>query len=321
MNQLPLFDPQFDASDEFALDVERGFNQPEKTIPCKYLYDDVGSALFDAITHLQEYPCTRGEKRLLRDYSEDIFAYLGVRPHVVELGGGSGDKALLLLSSAAQQNLHYHNVDISQSAVALSGSRMSALSNVIFHGHCADFLTGLRAVMRGRRQTTMTMFLGSSIGNFSAPESTVFLAAIRAEMQPGDLLLLGTDLVKPVLRLLSAYDDPRGVTSAFNKNILSRINHEHSANFDLSRFAHEARWNPQEQCIEMHLRSLCDQVVRISRINMLCAFTEGETIRTERSYKYRAERIDTWLTESGWVLLEQWIDAESQFALNLARAI
>lgn len=315
---------RFDHIDNaFADAVKAGLSAEPKTLSCKYFYDGVGSALFDAITYLQEYGCARGEKRLLSQHSRSILQTAGSRPHVVELGGGTGDKALLLLSAASQKTVRYHNVDISEMAVNQSANVLKGFANVRFHGHVADFNVGLEQAAKMRmvlEERVLVLFLGSSIGNFSAVDSVEFLQQVRGRLRSGDLLLLGTDLVKPPDRLIAAYDDPQGVTAAFNKNLLARINHELGGNFDLTKFAHEARWNEDRECVEMLLRSLADQTVRISKAQLICRVADGETILSERSHKYRAENIGDWLQSAGWSLLEQWIDVESQFALNLAKA-
>jgi uncharacterized SAM-dependent methyltransferase len=181
-----------------------------------------------------------------------------------------------------------------------------------------DFFSGLKDAVRDRKGKVMVMFMGSSIGNFNSDDAQQFLRSVKAELKTGDQLLLGTDLVKPREQLLLAYDDPQGVTSAFNKNLLARLNHSLGANFDLKNFEHEARWNEEQECVEMHLRCLSDHVVRIVKLQSIFRFSKDETIRTERSHKYRAENVDGWLCESGWTLKNQWIDHESLFALNLA---
>ncbi len=319
MNELPIFQPFVSGSD-LGAEVLAGLMSNPKTLPCKYLYDGVGSSLFEAITHLREYACSRGEKALLEAHRSQIMGAVGGAPEFVELGGGTGEKAFLLLSTATQTGIRYHNLDISETALDISANVIKSLDNVTFYGHAGEFFEGLPVALRNRRGPVTVLFLGSSIGNFTVSESNKFLTDLRSNLERGDFLLLGTDLEKPVDRLVMAYDDPQGVTSAFNKNLLARINYELSANFDLSKFAHEARWNQPDGCIEMHLRSLVDQAVRISRLKLICSFSEGETIRTERSHKYRGGIIGGWLSSAGWELSEQWIDQPSLFALNLACA-
>lgn len=315
MQHSAVYTDRSEGETEFERDVRQGLTATRKMLPCKYLYDEVGSALFDTITKLREYGCTRAEMRLLKRHRSAI---LKDTDEVIELGCGSGEKAAALLFDI-DRRIDYHAIDISPAAINCAEWRLQPASTVSFHAHIADYLSGLKTISK-RKPLSTIMFLGSSIGNFTRDDSVAFLKSIRSESRAGDRLLLGTDLIKPITSLTQAYDDPAGVTSAFNKNLLARINSELGANFDLSKFAHEARWNEGDKSIEMQLRSLADQTVRISRLGLIVRFADGETILTERCHKYESDEIKSWLKLAGWDLVNQWVDHEALFALNLAVA-
>ncbi len=212
-----------------------------------------------------------------------------------------------------------HLIDISADALELSERTLGALEHVSVVGHRATYEEGLRhaASQRPPVGTMLVLFLGSNIGNFDRPAADEFLAGIRGSLRPGDALLLGADLVKPESELLLAYDDPLGVTAAFNKNLLARMNTELLADFDLSAFAHRAVWNPLESRVEMHLVSLADQTVRIPRADCKVELARGEPIWTESSYKYDADEIVRMGAAAGFRLHEQWIEPDAGFALTL----
>jgi dimethylhistidine N-methyltransferase len=305
----------------FAADVLAGLSAPQKYIPSQYLWDEIGSALFEAITCLREYKCTRAELRILARCAGEIKELAQTTPLVVELGGGNGAKAARLL--AAWQNadgpVQFHNIDISRAAIEQSSLTLAALSHVKFCGHVCDLHAGYwqAAAARQKEQKMLVLFLGSSIGNYDRAQALAFLQMIRQGMRAGDLLLLGTDLVKPLEQLKAAYDDPQGVTAAFNKNILARINYELGANFNLKRFRHRVRWHSSQRRLEMHLVSSADQLVTIAAARARVAFRRGESIHTENSHKYLPDEIGAWLAPIGLRLSRQWIDREALFATNL----
>jgi L-histidine Nalpha-methyltransferase len=307
---------------DFALDVARGLSAQRKFIPSKYLYDPVGSALFEAICLLREYKCTRGETRLLQRYGARIREYLPPNTVAVELGGGNGSKALVLLTQVSDRRpiTEYHNIDISNTALQASKQTLFALPHVAVFTHQTSFLSGLSDITGARLQSNplLVMFLGSSIGNCNRAEASQLLTAIRGRLRAGDYFLLGTDLVKPKDHLISAYDDPQGVTAAFNKNVLARMNAQLGADFNLSYFRHEVLWNADLSRVEMHLASTLNQQVEITRSAMLAKFTKNESIRTETSYKYRLEEIGPWLNQCGFDVVSQWSDIPSSFATTLA---
>jgi L-histidine Nalpha-methyltransferase len=313
--------PEPDVESQFARDVRAGLGESgQKWIPCKYFYDAVGSALFEAISVLPEYGLTRADERILRRYAGEIAAAVSPPLVVAELGSGSGRKTRLILEALARrQPTTYHPIEISAAALALAERELNHLDGVSVRGFEAEYLDGLAraATKRSRNQRLLVLFLGSSIGNFNRNEDCEFLVRIRTLLRPGDTLLLGTDLVKPVSQVLPAYDDPAGVTAAFNLNLLGRINRELGGNFDLHRFAHEALYDDKERRVEMHLRARDTHEVRIEKAGLDVHFDRGETIWTESSYKYRLEDIVQMAAASSFRTVRQWVDEEWPFAENL----
>jgi len=311
---------------EFAADVARDLALVQKQLQSKYLYDALGSSLFEAICRLPWYRITRSETELLARYAGSIVAALGeAEGTIVELGCGSGEKIVLLAEALERRgaSARVHLIDISSQALEQSEQRLHRLRHVSVVGHWSTYEEGLRTAVAARRagSTMLVLLLGSNIGNFDQPAAAQFLGRIRAVLDPGDLLLLGADLVKPEAELLMAYDDPLGVTAAFNRNLLVRINRELGADFDLAAFDHQAVWNRGERRIEMHLVSRRDQRVRIAAAATTVAFARGDRIWTESSYKYEPDRIVEMCAEAGFATRDQWIDARARFALTLVGAI
>ncbi len=306
---------------EFAADVRESLTKPgQRELPSKYLYDEVGSALFETICVLPEYGLTRADARLLEKYAGEIVGKLPSPIQVAELGSGSGKKTRWILEAlSGRQMTYYYPIEISPSALAACAKELGQIDLVSVVGHEKPYLEGLRAVAdgRGERDHLLVLFLGSTIGNFDRDAGDAFLREMRAILQPGDALLLGTDLEKSVELQLLAYDDPAGVTAAFNLNLLARINRELGADFDLSCFRHEARWNRMERRIEMHLRSTCRQTVHVPDASLRLMLDEDETIWTESSHKYQAEEIPSMAARTGFRCEGQWIDREWPFAQNL----
>ncbi|MGD0414583.1 MAG: L-histidine N(alpha)-methyltransferase [Terriglobales bacterium] len=308
------------AAYEFAADVRAGLTRPgQKELPSKYLYDDVGSALFEVISHLPEYGLTRADERLLRRHACEIVDRLD-SVAVAELGSGSGKKTRWILEALSRRGrTFYYPVEISRSALARCERELSDIDSISIVGFEREYLDGLLEVAahRQRGQHLFVLFLGSTIGNFDRLAGVEFLAGVRRILEPGDSLLLGTDLEKPVAQLLKAYNDDIGVTAAFNLNLLARINRELDADFDLGQFAHVARVNHDARSVEMHLQSKRRQTVRVSAADLRVEFFEGETIWTESSHKYTAGEVFQMAHESGFVCQAQWIDEEWPFAENL----
>jgi L-histidine N-alpha-methyltransferase len=306
---------------EFAADVRASLTKPgQRELPSKYLYDEVGSALFETICVLPEYGLTRADARLLEKYAGEIVGRLPSPIQVAELGSGSGKKTRWILEALSQrQKTYYYPIEISPSALAACAKELGQIDLVSIVGFEQPYVEGLRAVAEGRgeQDRLLVLFLGSTIGNFDRDAGEEFLREMREILQPGDALLLGTDLEKSVGLQLLAYNDPAGVTAAFNLNLLARINRELGADFDLSCFRHEARWNSAERRIEMHLRSICQQTVKIPAAGLRIMLDEDETIWTESSHKYQAEEILEMAARTGFRCDGQWIDKEWPFAQNL----
>ena len=292
----------------------------QKELPSKCLYDEVGSELFEVISVLPEYGLTRADERLLRRHSAEIVSRLEPHVLVAELGSGSGKKTRWLLEALARnQCTTYCPIEISPTALARCESELGQIDCVSIVGFERPYLDGLlaAAARRGEEDHMLVLFLGSTIGNFDRDAGERFLTEVRRILFPGDALLLGTDLEKPLTQLLAAYDDPLGVTAAFNLNLLARLNRELDANFNLAAFRHEARYNSEKLRVEMHLRSLRDQIVAIPRASCNVTFKKDETIWTESSHKYRADEIAPMARRNGFRCDSQWLDAEWPFAESL----
>ena len=318
-------DAHADASDEhaqFAEDVRYYLSLNPRQLPSQYLYDALGSALFEAICRLPWYGITRAESKLLAAHAREIVHSLDSLTSVVELGPGSGEKLRILLQHAPRHSpLDVHLVDVSPTALQSSIQTLGTLDNVTVVGHPMPYAAGLAEAARHTAPSrTLVLFLGSNIGNFDPPGASELLRSIRGAISEHDALLLGADLVKPARQLHLAYDDPLGVTAAFNRNLLVRINRDLHADFDLREFEHEAVWNPSESRVEMHLRARRAQHVRIPDAELEISFESGESIWTESSYKYRPDQVAALLADAGFRVSRQWIDSGDAFALTLAEA-
>ena len=302
----------------FAEDVAYYLSQTPRQLPSEHLYGELGSALFEAICRLPWYEITRVEQRLLERRARDIFSHVDPLSTLVELGPGSGLKLATLLSARPARPVTVHLVDVSGAALDAASRLLASYADLVVVPHEATYEAGLAEVAAGERAPglTLTLFLGSNIGNFDPPGADAFLRGIRGAMSTGDSLLLGADLVKPEAELLLAYNDPLGVTAAFNMNLLVRANRELDANFDLRGFAHRAIWNAGASRIEMHLVSARRQRVRVPAADLDITFEAGETIWTESSYKYRADHVVTMVERAGFFTTNQW--SEDGFALTLA---
>jgi L-histidine N-alpha-methyltransferase len=314
-----------DLTYEFAADVRAGLTKPgQKELLSKYLYDDVGSALFEVICHLPEYGLTRADERLLRRHAEEIVERLDSPIAVAELGSGSGKKTRQILEAfCRRQSTRYYPIEISRSALAMCERELSDIDAISILGFEREYLDGLLEVAAHRKpgQHLLVLFLGSTIGNFDRMAGLKFLHQVRRILQPGDSLLLGTDLEKPAAQLLAAYDDELGVTAAFNLNLLARINRELEADFDLAHFEHVAKINHRTRSVEMHLRSMRRQTVNIPGADISVEFLEGETIWTESSHKYSREDVSELARTAGFRCDVQWIDEQWPFAENLLIAV
>jgi L-histidine N-alpha-methyltransferase len=306
---------------QFALDVAEGLAEPQKRIPPRYFYDDLGSALFEAVTLLPEYGLTRADERLLQQHACEVAGVVGRVSLVAELGSGSGKKIGHVLRALSQSDkLQYRPIDVSAAALDLCAKELGVLAEVT--PVCCDWMAGVEQVARERvgEEPLLILFVGSSIGNLDRQAMVDFLEVLRSYLRPGDYFLLGADLVKDVETMIAAYDDPTGVTAAFNLNILGRMNRELDADFDLRSFAHEARWNERERRIEMHLLSCRNQSVRIGLLDQCIEFEAGETIWTESSHKFTRRELDELAGRSRFIPVTTWVDREWPFAETLWRA-
>ncbi|MFD7790475.1 L-histidine N(alpha)-methyltransferase [Streptomyces sp. NPDC059759] len=299
-------------------DVLDGLGHTPKTLPPKWFYDAHGSELFEKITELPEYYPTRAEREILLARAGAIAAASGART-LVELGSGSSEKTRHLLD--ALPDLHtYVPVDVSGSALTQAGQALIAeRPELNVHALIADFTAPL--TLPDTPGPRLVAFLGGTIGNLLPAERASFLSSVRSLLSPGDTLLLGTDLVKDPSVLVAAYDDAAGVTAAFNKNVLSVVDRELGADFDLDAFEHVALWDAGHEWIEMRLRSRVAQTVKISGLGLAVDFAEGEEVRTEISAKFRAEGVRAELAEGSFDLTHWWTDTEGRFALSLSAAV
>ncbi len=308
---------------EIVAEVRAGLMRVgQKELPSKYLYDSVGSALFEVICTLPEYGLTRADERLLQSYSGEIVSKLKTPVIVAELGSGTGKKTrciLEALSSLQHSSYSYFPIEISASALTSCKRELGDIDFVSIVGLEREYLDGLLEVAARREpeQQLLVLFLGSTIGNFEHPADEKFLREVRNILRPGDALLLGTDLKKETHRLIQAYDDPLKVTAAFDLNILARLNRELNADFVLENFEHIARFNESTSSIEMHLRSKVDQTVNIPGAELTVSFRAAETIWTESSHKFTREEICRLARATNFELLGQWIDQDWPFAENL----
>jgi dimethylhistidine N-methyltransferase len=302
----------------FAADVAEYLQRRPRQLPSKYLYDALGSALFEAICRLPWYRITRAESALLSRHAPEIFA--GVKQPLVlaELGCGSGEKLALLLEQGRADCRDVHLIDMSTEALDRARDRLRAVRLEALHTHALGYEEGFRRSVAMRRpgMPLMVLFLGSNLGNFDPPAAQALLQGVRAPLCPGDCLLLGTDLAKPEDDLLMAYDDPLQVTAAFNRNLLRRINDELGGTFDLDGFAHRALWNGHDSRVEMHLVSQTRQTVHVPASGLTVTFEAGESIWTESSYKYEADTVRAAGLDAGFRTARQWIDEDARFAVT-----
>jgi dimethylhistidine N-methyltransferase len=305
-------------ADRFAEDVRESLSRTPRQLPSRYLYDELGSALFQAITRLPWYRITRSEQQLLRAHGREILSRVEPLRTLIELGPGNGEKLSTLVSGHLHRAVTAHLIDVSAAALATATSTLASHSGLRVIAHEAEYDEGLADIARGSagHGRTLVLFLGSNVGNFEPPAADALLRSIRGALATGDALLLGTDLVKPERDLHLAYDDPLGVTAAFNRNLLVRANRELGADFDLDGFDHRALWSPEASRIEMHLVSRRRQTVHVPASHLVVPFETGETIWTESSYKYQPGDVGAILEGADFRATEQWL--EGSFALTLA---
>ena len=303
-----------------ADDVRKGLTaQPKRFLP-KYFYDELGSQLFEAICLLPEYYLTRAENEILQRYAGEIVASVDGQITLVEMGSGSASKTRLVIEALLrrQSRLLFMPVDISASAIE-SSSRilLQSYPGLTIEAYAADYFAGLAELGRKPRKRTLALFLGSNISNFDRDEALRFLRALRSVLQKGDALLLGADLQKDPAILEAAYNDALGVTSAFNLNVLARINRELGGTFDLRAFKHRAFYNEAMGRIEIYIESLFSQRVRIEKLDLEVDFAVGELIHTENSYKYDIAGIAQLAADTGFKSSHTWFDSQERFSSNL----
>jgi L-histidine N-alpha-methyltransferase len=305
----------------FAGDVRAGLLAQPKRLPALWFYDALGSALFEAICRLPWYRITRSESALLARQAASLVEAAGEDAAFIELGGGSGEKLAILIEAAVARGYRpaVHLIDVSARALDLAAATLSRFTDVRVTTHEATYEAGLSATEPPAQGRQLVLFLGSNIGNFDPEEGIGLLRQIATALRPGDLVLLGADLVKPERDLLLGYDDPLGVTAAFNKNVLLRINTELGAAIDLASFTHEARWNATASRVEMHLVSQRRQVIEIPGARCRVTIERGESIWTESSYKFEPQGLERLGALAGLTMRKQWVDGRAGFALTLFR--
>ena len=309
---------------EFAEDVRRGLSSSPKQLFPKYLYDSLGSRLFDAICHVDEYYPTRAENEILTRHAHEMVAGIPDCRTLIELGSGSADKTRSIIEAMLhrQTELLFIPVDISVSALEKSSrALLAAYPSLQIEAYAADYLDGLAAMQPLPSGPALMLFLGSNIGNFEKADALNFLLAIRRMLRPGDALLLGADLKKDRATLEAAYNDALGVTRAFIVNELARINRELGANFDLWAFGLRSVYNEEAGCVEVFLESLRAQSVTISGLEMSITFAAGEWIHMEHSFKFDADGLVEMGLQSGFGLEKTWLDSKGLFSSNLFRAL
>lgn len=310
--------PQRTAS--FADDALAGLCASPKHLASKYFYDELGSALFDAITVLPEYYLTRAETAILREWGWEIVRALGNPVEFVELGSGSAVKTRILIEEAlrVQRTLRYSPIDISGEALRASAQALvSAYPALTVNAFVGDYFSILRQPQLRREGKVLAMFMGSNIGNYDPPVAVELMSAIAHWLKPGDGLLLGADRKKDARTLQLAYDDPTGVTAAFNKNLLARVNRELGGTFDLHDFKHVAKYDEARGCVDSSLVALRAHEVRIDALDLTVAFAQGEAIHTESSYKYSSDDLKALGEAAGMRLMRGWSDPQERFSVSL----
>ena len=304
----------------FAEEVKAGLSAADRSLPCRFFYDEIGSKIFEEICGLDEYYLTRVEREMLRVRAAEIAGHVDHDAVLVEFGSGSAEKTRLLIDAllARQETLVYVPIDISRSAIEESAEALLLdHPRLSVHAVCGEYETALASVRDHESKARLVLWLGSSVGNLHKPDAAAFLTRVRAGLNASDRLLIGVDLRKDRERLERAYDDSLGVTARFNKNLLSRINRELGGNFILEQFHFEARYHEDSGSVESSLVSLCDQEVAISSLDASFAFACEDRIHTENSYKYSLEEIDTLARGAGMRCDTRWIDDAGEYSLNL----
>lgn len=304
-----------------AMAVREGLSATPKRLPSWLFYDEAGSELFEQITELPEYYLTRTERAIFESHASEMLQAAGPSLTLVELGAGTATKTCVLIEELLQRQPRalFYPIDVSPSALQEATKQLAQqFPQLRVNPIVADYTGGVDALSRitGRK---LVLYIGSSIGNFEPSQAVGILRRIRRSLRAGDALLLGTDFAKSPKVLLPAYNDAQGVTAAFNKNILSRLNRELDADFNLEAFQHIAIWNKHCSRMEMHLESMEAQQIFLPVLDMDVTFSAGERIHTENSYKYTMDMVETILRESGFKLETTWQDRQKWYGVHLAR--
>jgi dimethylhistidine N-methyltransferase len=303
----------------FAEDVSYSLNRDSKFISPKYFYDKKGSELFEQICNLPEYYPTRTEIQILKKIQPELERYLDESFRLVELGSGSSVKTRLILDvfDKIQDRIEYFPIDISEILTESSELLQKDYDDLHITGIVDTYEGGLEFIEKYDDKKNLIIFLGSSYGNFNPNDGKIFLKKINSVMKKDDLFLIGLDLVKNKKTLENAYDDSQGITAKFNLNVLSRINDELDADFDLDNFQHVAKYNEKDQRIEMYLKSLANQSIIISKANLSLKMTQGELIHTEHSHKYTLTQIEDVMNQTDFKIKEIWLDETENYSLSL----
>ncbi len=319
-SKLQYFKPHFTKIvKSFADEISFSLNQDFKFINPKFFYDKKGSELFEKICDLSEYYPTKTEIGILKKLKDELPPYLDAPFRLVELGSGSSVKTRLILDilNQIQEKIEYLPIDISEILTESSALLQRDYKNLHITGIIDTYEGGLEFLKNYDDQKNLIIFLGSSFGNFTSDEGKEFLEKINSTMKKDDLFLIGLDMVKNKMILENAYNDSQGITAQFNLNVLSRINDELDADFDLNNFAHHAIYNENDQRIEMYLKSLVNQSVIISKANISLTLKQNELIHTEHSHKYKLSQIRELMHQTGFSIKNTWLDENDHFALTL----
>jgi dimethylhistidine N-methyltransferase len=319
-NNLQYFKPHSTKIEKtFADEIFSSLNRDSKYVNPKFFYDKKGSSLFEKICDLPEYYPTRTEIKILKNIESDLLQYLDDSFRLVELGSGSSTKTRLILDilDKIQNAIEYFPIDISEILTESSELLQRDYQDLKITGIIDTYEGGLEFIEKYDDKKNLIIFLGSSFGNFTPNEGKTFLQKINSIMKNDDLFLIGLDLVKDKKILEDAYDDSQGITAKFNLNVLSRINDELDADFVLNNFKHVAKYNEKDQRVEMYLKSLVNQSVIISKANLSLKLKQGELIHTEHSHKYKISQIKELMDETGFIIRQNWLDANNHYALTL----
>lgn len=312
--------PKSPGGASFPQDVAEGLRSKPKRLSSKYFYDDVGSALFDAITRLPEYYLTRAETEILREWGWQIVRVLDAPVDFLELGSGSAVKTRLLIEEAlrVQGQLRYSPIDISTEAIrASSMALVETYPGLSVRAYAGDYFDVLASRIVRSERKMLAMVMGSNIGNYEPEEAHRLLTLLHGALRKGDGLLLGADLKKDRAVLELAYDDPAGVTAAFDRNILARINRELDADFDLRKFAHVVRYDQRRGSVDSFLQARGRSVVHVRSIGLRTSFRAGERIHTESSYKYTDDELESLGRAAGFRSASRWHDGAQLFSVHL----